>query len=83
MVVEKPDKIKLAQQLNRLKEEKRKLKCTAERQKDMLKKYSRIYLATSFKIEQLDRQMCDIKGRIEEPDAGDSGSQETVIDLTL
>ena len=83
LVLEKPDKIKLAQQFNRLNEEKIKLKRTAEKQKDMLKKYARIYSATSFKIGQLDRQMCDIKGQIEELDADNSGFQETVIDLTL
>ena len=78
----KPNKIKLAQQYNRLKEEKRKFKRTAERQQQMLKKFSELYLATIYKMEQLDHQMIDIKKQIEE-DPGDSRSQETFIDLTL
>ena len=62
-----------------MKEENKRLKRTAERQQGLLKKYLRMYLSTTFKIEQLDHQMIAIKMQIE--DSGDFGSRETFIDL--
>ena len=85
LAAELPDRIKLQQQFNRLKEEKMRLMRTAEREEELLLKYTGMYKSTKFKIGQLDEQMRAIKAQQEVSDPGerDSPTQEIRMDLTL
>ena len=58
---ELPDGVKLQQQYNRLGDEKIRLLRTAEREEQLLLKYSAMYKSTRFKIVQCEEQMRAIK----------------------
>ena len=50
LVAEVPDRVKSIQQFNRWKEEKKRLSRTAEREEELLMKYTGMYKSTKFKI---------------------------------